>query len=303
MVSVVIPTYNAENYLPALILMLRKQTVSHELVILDSESTDSTRLILQQEGIDFVSVKKREFNHGATRNKGLQFCNYETVIFMTQDALPEASDTLEKLINSLYSETKVAVAYGRQIPYVSTDTFGRFARYNNYPSESLVKDKNLIPTMGIKTCSCSNSFAAYKKSLLLEIGGFPEDVILGEDVSVAAQYILQNYSVYYCAEAVVYHSHNYSLAEEFCRYFDIGVFHKQQQSILNSFTGAESEGLRYVLAESKFLLNTDAIRLIPEQYARTFVKYIGYRMGLFYINMPKKLLRRFSMHPLFWDNV
>ncbi|MBD2751863.1 glycosyltransferase family 2 protein [Spirosoma validum] len=300
MVSVVIPTYNASGYLPKLILALSRQTLSHELIVLDSESKDDTRLLLNKAGISFVSINKGNFNHGGTRNIGLEMSKYDIVIFMTQDALPATDDTLERLVDRLSSSNQIAMAYGRQLPYPDTDIFGQFARYANYPSQSLIKDQTMISKMGIKTCSCSNSFAAYHKPLLKEIGGFPEDTILGEDVTVAAHFILRGYSLAYCAEAQVYHSHNYSLGEEFRRYFDIGVFHRQQQKVLHPFTKAESEGLRYVLDESKYLIKLGVSWLLPVQYVRTIAKYVGYRTGWFYHIFPKRFNKLLSMHRSFW---
>ncbi|MVM29559.1 glycosyltransferase [Spirosoma sp. HMF4905] len=301
MISVVIPTYNAALYLPELILALRRQTVEHELIILDSESTDNTRLVLSLVDIPFVSISKTSFNHGATRNIGIELSKYETIVFLTQDALPTSDNTLENLIDSLYQNDNVAMAYGRQLPYPDTDIFGRFARYANYPSQSLLKNKAMIEQLGIKTCSCSNSFSVYRKSLLKEIGGFPSNTILGEDVSVAAQFILQGYTLAYSAEAQVLHSHNYSLSEEFRRYFDIGVFHRQQQLILQPFKKAETEGLRYVLEESKYLINMGAGGQIPMQYIRTIAKYMGYRAGWLYTYFPNWINKFLSMHRSFWN--
>lgn len=300
MVSVIIPTYNAAAYLPKLLSALKRQTVSHELIVLDSESTDNTRLLLSKAGVIFIPIDKAAFNHGATRNKGIELAKYDTVVFMTQDALPTADDTLERLINSLYSNEEVAMAYGRQLPYPETDIFGQFARYTNYPSKSLLKDKSMIPVMGIKTCSCSNSFAVYRKPLLNKIGGFPQDTILGEDVTVAARFILDGYFLAYCAESQVFHSHNYSIVEEFRRYFDIGVFHQQQKLVLQPFTKAESEGLRYVVDESKYLVRMGAGWLLPAQYVRTVAKYIGYRAGRLYTVFPKRINKSLSMHRTFW---
>ncbi|GAB4007720.1 glycosyltransferase family A protein [Spirosoma migulaei] len=300
MVSVIIPTYNAASYLPALISALNNQTISHELIVLDSESTDTTCQILSQAGIQYISIPKSEFNHGKTRNLGVSLAKYESIIFMTQDALPASDDAFEKLIVGLQASNRITMAYGRQVPYPHTDVFGQFARLNNYPIHSVVKDKSMIPHLGIKTCSCSNSFAAYKKSCLLQIGQFPQDTILGEDVTVAAKFILQDFSVAYCADAQVYHSHDYSIVEEFKRYFDIGVFHKQQYDILYAFTRAESEGMRYVIEECKYIIKTGVVWLLPIQFIRTIAKYIGYRAGRMYKRLPIKINRFLSMHRAFW---
>ena len=150
------------------------------------------------------------------------------------------------------------------------------------------------------SCSCSNSFAAYRKADLLAVGGFPTDTILGEDVSVAARLILQGKALAYCAEAEVYHSHDYTVTEEFKRYFDIGVFHQEQQAVLSVFTQAESEGFKYVVQEWQYLRRSGRLSLIPAQLIRTIAKYAGYRLGSWEQHLPVYLKRRISMHQSFW---
>ncbi|WP_186736092.1 glycosyltransferase family 2 protein [Spirosoma utsteinense] len=300
MVSVIIPTYNASAFLPVLLRRLREQTLPHELILIDSESDEATQSIFSNEKVEVIRIKKSEFNHGTTRNLGLELATYDTVIFMTQDALPAFPDTLKRLVDMLNSRSDIAMAYGRQLPYPETGVFGRIARLTNYPPTSIIKTRALIPTMGIKTCSCSNSFAVYKKADLLSVGGFPTDTILGEDVSVAARFILQGKAIAYCAEAEVYHSHDYTVTEEFKRYFDIGVFHQEQRVVLSEFTQAESEGLKYVIQEWRYLSQNGSLALLPAQLLRTTAKYLGYRLGSWEEYVPKSLKRRISMHSSFW---
>lgn len=300
MVSVIIPTYNPAALLPVLLQRLREQTMPHELILIDSESDEATQQVFEAENVNVVHIKKHEFNHGTTRNLGLQIAHNDTVVFMTQDALPASPQTLEWLVDMLRSRSDIAMAYGRQIPYSETGVFGKFARLANYPAYSLIKTKAQIPEMGIKTCSCSNSFAVYRKADLLAVGGFPTETILGEDVSVAARFILQGKAIAYCAEAEVYHSHDYTITEEFKRYFDIGVFHQEQREVLSQFTQAESEGLKYVFQEWQYLNRNGHLALIPVQLVRTAAKYLGYRLGSWEKYIAPNLKRRISMHSSFW---
>jgi rhamnosyltransferase len=300
MISVVIPTYNAGAYVSDLLDSLKIQTIPHELIIIDSESTDSTQDQLRSRKVDYITIPNHSFNHGATRNLGVSLSKYEYLIFLTQDSLPARPDALEKLINALTCQDDIGMAYGRQLPYLNADILSQFARFTNYPAQSIIKSKDDIPQMGIKTCHSSNSFAAYRKSDLLSVGGFPIDTILGEDVTVAARLILMEKKVAYCAEAQVFHSHNYTLKEEFKRYFDIGVFHEQQKKILFSFSRAESEGLRYFRAELNFLRYNNHADLIPKQLTRTIAKYIGYKTGYLHYIFPVAIKRFLSMHRSFW---
>ena len=46
----------------------------------------------------------------------------------------------------------------------------------------------------------------------------------------------------YRGGGVVYHSHNYTVAQEFKRYFDLGVFFEKQRWLLDEFGRPEGEG-------------------------------------------------------------
>ena len=87
----------------------------------------------------------------------------------------------------------------------------------------------MISSIGIKAAFLSNSFAAYRRSALESVGGFPSDTIFGEDTFAAAKMLLNGWKIAYSAEATVYHSHNLTFIEEFRRYFDIGVFHSREK--------------------------------------------------------------------------
>ncbi|GAB3986954.1 glycosyltransferase [Spirosoma daeguense] len=300
MVSVIIPTYNAASYLPSLLKSLEEQTQPHELIIIDSESKDETLSILQSRNIAVHSIPKGTFNHGGTRNLGAELAHNNILVYLTQDALPARKDTLENIVTMLQGRNDMPMAYGRQLPYPDASVLSQFARLTNYPPHSLLKSKDLIPKLGIKTCSCSNSFAAYRKDKLVESGGFPVDVILGEDVTVAARFILDGQILGYCAEAEVYHSHNYTITEEFKRYFDIGVFHHEQREFIDQFSRAESEGVTYILDEVNYLIKNSHAGLIPEQFIRTVAKYVAYKAGRWHEKLPVSLKRKWSMHAFFW---
>jgi rhamnosyltransferase len=111
------------------------------------------------------------------------------------------------------------------------------------------------------------------------MGNFDTKLNYGEDTIAAAKLLLAGYKTAYCAEATVYHSHNFTLAEEFTRYKITGKFHKEQQWLLQEFGKAEGEGVKFVKAELKYLLEQGNWRMIPDAFLHNAVKYIGYRFG------------------------
>ena len=200
----------------------------------------------------------------------------------------------------VFENKNVAAAYGRQLNYPETNLFGKHLRLFNYPDKTEFRNKDDIGKYGIKTAQLSNSFSAYRKSLLLEQGNFKDGLILGEDVYIGAKFILTGYTLAYVAEAKVYHSHSYTILEEFKRYFDIGVFHQCEKWILSSFGKAEGEGARYVKSELGFLLKNNAWYLVPEWLIRNGMKFLGYKLGQNYEKLPISLVKRLSMHCRWW---
>ena len=155
-------------------------------------------------------------------------------------------------------------------------------------------------TLGLKAAFTSNSFGAYRRADLMRVGGFPSGTILAEDMIVAARALQQGRAVAYVAEACAYHSHDYTLAEEFRRYFDIGVLHALEPWLLRDFGRPEGEGLRFVVSEARHLLAHAPWRLL-EAWVRTVGKLAGYRLGRRHARLAPAWRVRLSMHRGFWN--
>jgi len=61
-ISVIIPTYNAQTYLPQLLEKLHTQSIAFELVIIDSSSTDTTPALAKEYADIFISIPKETFD-------------------------------------------------------------------------------------------------------------------------------------------------------------------------------------------------------------------------------------------------
>ena len=299
-ISLIIPTYNAEAYLPALLERLTQQTISFELIIIDSSSTDDTLKIAQNYTEHIMSIKKESFDHGGTRTQAAKYATGEIVIFLTQDALPYDNTSIEKIV-SLFENEAIGAAYGRQLPYDNTSLFGKHLRMFNYTSTSYLRTSEDTNTYGIKTAFLSDSFAAYRKSALEHVAWFKDGLIVGEDSYLGAKLIVAGYTLAYVANAQVYHAHSYSPIEEFQRYFDIGVFHKRESWILDTFGKAEGEGGRYIKSEFAYLLKHHAYHRIPEFFLRNGLKYLGYKLGQKHQLLPLFVIRKLSMHTHWWE--
>jgi rhamnosyltransferase len=298
--SIVIPTLNAGPYLAALLPALARQGIPHDrFLVVDSASTDNTCEAFHDFGATVVAIDRRSFNHGGTRQRAVEMrADTDIVVMMTQDAIPQGDDAIRRLIDA-FADPGIGMAYGRQLPRAAARGVERHARLLNYPSASQTRSLADRDRMGVKTVFCSDSFAAYRTSALAAAGGFPEDAFFAEDQLVAGRMLLHGWHIAYRGDASVVHSHGYTIAEEFRRYFDVGVFHGRNRWLIDSFGAAEGEGLRFVRSEVSYLLRHDPL-LLPSAIVRTVAKYAGYKLGSRESSLPRRWKQRLSMQPFYW---
>lgn len=296
-----IPTYNAGGLWIDLLRSINEQTIQPVIkIIIDSSSKDNTVELALENGFDIIKISPLDFDHGKARQQLVSSCpNMDICIFLTQDAILASPDSIKNIIE-VFNNINVGLAYGRQLPQRNATTLEAHARLFNYATVSQLRDIKDIPQYGFKTIFCSNSFAAYRVSALQKVGGFPIDSIMGEDTIVAAKMIEQNWKIAYVAEATVFHSHAYTMIEEFRRYFDTGVFHKQNAQLYNTFGKPTGEGLRFVKSELNYSIKRNLLSALMV-FPKTASKLIGFRFGLIYKSLPKRIVKAFSMHKKFWN--
>ena len=300
-VQVIIPVYNPGGKFERLLEMLQRQTVgSSSVLIIDSGNQHGyQRKLKGKKGFLVKQIPNNEFNHGGTRQMGMDmFPAADVYVFLTQDAILADEHAVERLI-ACFDDIDVGCAYGRQLPHEEATFFARVARAHNYGETGYVRSFEDRAKFGMKTCFISNSYAAYRSEAMKAVGGFPTDTILSEDMYVAAKMLMQGWKVAYASDACVYHSHNYSIWQEFKRYFDIGVFHAREGWIRETFGQAEGAGLKFVKMEVQEILRTNPL-LLFEMVMRDGMKFIGYRLGIRERRLPRNLKRHISMTRKYW---
>lgn len=298
--KVIVPTLNAARDWPRFAPALLATVAPSQVLVLDSQSTDGTPELARAAGFAVQSISRSEFNHGGTRQLGAEMIpDADILVYLTQDATLATPDTLTKLIQPFQDE-RVGAVCGRQLPRPGAGEIEAHLRDFNYPADSHVRSIEDRIQMGIKATFLSNSLSAYRRAALFEVGGFPSRVILGEDAYVAGRMLLAGYKIAYAAEACAFHSHPYSIAEEFGRYFDIGVMHHREQWILEEFGSAGGEGQRFVCDQLRYLWRHRP-SLIPSALVRIAAKLIAYRLGRIEDAIPDHLKRRLSMHTGYWS--
>jgi len=278
-VTVIVPTYNAGKGFSEFCSILKKQTAKiQKVIIIDSSSTDKTVTIAEDAGFFVKVIDKSDFGHGKTRQMALEMSETDIVCYMTQDALLTEETSVEKLITYLLEDTLIGAVYGRQLPYPHTGVIEAFARNYNYPEHSFVNSLEDRITKGFKTAFLSDTFAAYKRDILQKVGGFPVYSNFGEDSYVAGKMILAGYKTGYCAEAKVYHAHDYDFRQEWQRSKEIKSFHDSEPWLLQTFGKPEGEGIKYVYKEMQWLIKQGFWYMIPSAIVHNAIKFIGYKV-------------------------
>jgi rhamnosyltransferase len=299
-VGLIVPTLNAGSLWQSWLKAYQQQTRKPDcLLVIDSSSGDNTAALARVHGFEVLVIPKSEFNHGGTRQSGVnRLPAVDIIVFLTQDTLLASPDGIERLL-AVFDDRQVGAAYGRQLPHRNAGPIAAHARLFNYPAESQLRCLEDRSRFGIKTVFISNSFAAYRRNALMQVGGFPVDTIMNEDTYVAGKMLVSGWRIAYCADAQVFHSHDYSFLDEFKRYFDIGVFHTDSSWLQQTFGGASGEGLRFVISEMRYLMK-HAPWLIPSAVLRTGLKWLGFKLGSLYLGLPRTILRCFSLHKTYW---
>jgi rhamnosyltransferase len=301
-VAVVIPTYNAAKLWAGLRDGLKAQGLpSGQILIVDSSSDDGTRELALAEGYKVFQIDQLDFNHGGTRKLALDLVPWASiVVYLTQDAVLATPDALDQLL-AAFNDPDVAAAYGRQLPRADAGPIEAHARLFNYPATSDIRSFESRETLGIKAAFMSNSFAAYRTNELREVGGFPSEVIMAEDTIAAGKLLLAGWKTAYVAEAQVYHSHPFTIGEEFRRYFDIGVCHRQESWLPQRFGKPGPEGGRYIRSEFLYVIRRSP-HLLPVVLLRTILKAFGYELGLHGAWAGRGWSKKLSYHKTFWDS-
>lgn len=299
-ISVVIPVLNAACFLPELFRALKNQKPfpPREIVLVDSGSTDNTiEIASKHQNVRIVPI--RNFSHGRSRNLGAKNATGEIIVLMTQDALPRDETWLKKLLEP-FSDKKVAAVYSRQVPKPDAIFTERFFMMTRFPDSLSLRKKKTTNDgeLTLEKVFFSNVSSAIRRSILLQYP-FDETLIMSEDQQLSRDLLNAGYTVVYAPDSVVIHSHNYTLASVFKRYFD-SVY-----SLTLIFPGhgvktSVCMGANYLLKEIVYVLRNYPYKM-PYYFIYLTSKIAGTLMGHFAKSLPRCILKKISMHYYHWE--
>lgn len=155
--AVIVPTLNAAKEWRDFSHSLLENTPCETVLVIDSESTDTSVALARASGIRVHGILRREFDHGATRQLAVDLVpDVDILVFLTQDAVIAGSDSIRNLLRS-FEDPEVGAAYGRQLPRFDSRPIEAHARLFNYPAVSVLRDYSSRKDLGFKTIFISNS--------------------------------------------------------------------------------------------------------------------------------------------------
>jgi rhamnosyltransferase len=213
-ITVVIPVKNGAPWLRKLLENLKAQTVSDkmEIVVIDSGSTDQSPEICREYGVVIKEIPPSTFNHGLTRNLGVELSRGEFILMTVQDALPAENTFIEDLIKG-FKDEKVAAVCGLQVVPALPDTSPlSWHRPISPPEISCYQFDNaaafdeLSPSEKRYICRWDDVCAMYRSSIIRKLP-FPETTF-GEDMAWCKEALRNGHKICYHPAAKVYHYHH-----------------------------------------------------------------------------------------------
>lgn len=238
--SIIIRTYNEEKHIGNLLRAIDKQDYkNHEIILVDSDSTDKTLAIAREFPVKIVNIEKRDFTFGYALNVGCRVAKGRYLVFVSAHIIPVDEKWLSNLIAS-FNDKKVAMVYGRQMGNHQS----KFSEKRDF--QRLFSSSSLDPKVSLNYANNANS--AIRKDLW-EKRPFDEYLFGLEDIDWAKDMRNKGYLVHYEPKAAVYHIHTEEWHQVFNRYrreaiasFRIGLKHPAQTKVdffwlLKSFLG------------------------------------------------------------------
>jgi len=181
-VSVVIPAYNEEKYLPLCLESIRKQdyAAEYEVIVVDNASTDNTAKIALDWGAKVVYESKR--SPACARQKGAEAATGEIIAFIDADTQAPTC-WLSTIMSRFVQEPETVVISG---PYAYSDA-GSIAKIATYASNfiSIILDQLFRKAFNKGGAIWGCNFAV-RRSALLEVGGFDTSIrFYGEEYELS----------------------------------------------------------------------------------------------------------------------
>ena len=212
-ISVVIPVKNEGKNIQKCIEGILSQSIAVlEIIVIDSGSTDDTLSILKNyPEVKVIEINSKSFNHGLTRNLGVNHAQGDFVLFTVGDAGAFNEHWIEELFKS-FDQSDVAGVCGQQVvPHEPNKNPVEYFRPQSSPKKIKFQFKtekafnDLEPYQKKEACGWDDVNAMYRRDILLKIPF--QQTNYSEDAIWAKEALLDGYALVYNDASRVYHYH------------------------------------------------------------------------------------------------
>ncbi len=263
-IDIICPLYNAERYVENLntSLLFQENVNIKTINYILTKSGDKTEEFLKKNNCSYITINKKDFSHSLVRESAAYKCSSDILVFITQDVIIKDKNWLYELTKDITKTGDIVATYSRQLP--NDNGIERYTREKNYPNNSSIVSKDDVNRLGLKTFFFSDASSAVRRDIFVELNGYDrKNLPTNEDMYIAYKIIMAGYKIKYCANSVVYHSHNFSLKEVYNRYKLTGIFFKENDYLDQYGTNKAGGSL------AKYVLK----RAVEEKNFKVLVRY------------------------------
>lgn len=299
-ISIICPLYKAEKYIDSLhnSLLMQEDVEIIEIKYLLTDTGDGLQNKLDNlSKVSYEVIKPEEFSHSLTREKAAMNAKGEIIVFISQDIIIQDKKWLYKLIRPI-QEGRCEAAYSKQV--CDNESIEKYTRMKNYGDKSKIVSKDDINELGIMAFFFSDAASAIRTDIYKELNGYDrKDLLTNEDMYLAYKLINSGYRKMYNADAVVMHSHDYKYSQLFTRYFNQGVFLKDNNYLLEFKANDSALNLvKFVVVQAVKDKNFKALfNIIPNFTAR----FIGNKFGQNYKRLSEDKIKKYSSNEHYWN--
>lgn len=276
-IDIICPLYNAEKFIYSLnsSIINQKEVNLNEIKYILTESNDGSEKILNDLKLNYKKIAKKDFSHSLVREKAARESNADIIVFITQDIVIESDKWLHNLVKPIIDKEAEA-SYSRQL--TKYNNLEKYTRECNYPDISCIKSKEDIKLLGLNTFFYSDASSAIKRDIFVKLNGYDnKNLPINEDMYIAYKLIMNNYRIKYCADSVIYHSHDFTLKEIYDRYKLTGKFFKQNK-YLDQF-GTNNSGKKMAKYILKRIFEDKKYFLLFRYPFDMAARFIGMKVG------------------------
>ncbi len=207
-VSVIMRTKNADWVVEDALKGLYAQNFKDfELLVVDSGSTDRTLDIVRRFPHRLIEIEAKAYFPGMVLNSAIEQTQGDIVVFLNSDSVAQHPEALERIVGA-FNDPAVQAAFARQTPRPEAHGWVRRDYASSFP------EKGPAP----EWITMSLPLAAMRRSCWQQ-HPFYTSAWASEDTEWGLWARKAGHHVAYVADAIVMHSHNYTLSQLYGRRF------------------------------------------------------------------------------------